>query len=61
MYVIDPQGMLVYAGAIDDNDSSDPATIDGAKNYVAAALDAGLANKKIEMASTKAYGCSVKY
>ena len=38
MFVIDPEGTLVYAGAIDSNKSYDPATIEGATNYVEAAL-----------------------
>ena len=57
MYVIDG-GTLVYAGAIDDNPS--PGTL-GETNYVAAALDAVLADKPVEVADTKSYGCSVKY
>jgi len=61
MFVIDPKGTVVYAGAIDDNNSSDPKVIAKSKNYVAAALDAGLENKKIETTSTKPYGCGTKY
>lgn len=61
MFVINPEGVVVYAGAIDDNDSADPKVIAGSKNYVTATLDAGLAGKKIEMASSRAYGCAVKY
>ncbi len=61
MYIIDPNGNIAYAGGIDDNDSSDPKVIAKSKNYVTAALDAGLASKKIEVASARPYGCSVKY
>lgn len=61
MFVIDPEGKIVYAGAIDDNDSADPSVIAKSKNYVAAALEAGMAGKKVEVASTRPYGCSVKY
>ncbi len=61
MFVINPEGVLVYAGAIDDNDSFKPETIKGAKNYVREALAAIKAGKPVEMASTKAYGCGVKY
>jgi peroxiredoxin len=61
MFVIDPKGTVVYAGAIDDNNSSDPKVIAKSKNYVAAALDAAMAGKKVEMASTKPYGCGTKY
>jgi len=61
MYVIDAKGKLVYQGAIDDKASTDTADIKGAKNYVAAALDATLAGKTVAMGQSKSYGCSVKY
>jgi len=61
MFVIDPKGKLIYAGAIDDTPSTKPADIPNSKNYVVAALDAALAGKPIETANTKPYGCSVKY
>lgn len=61
MYVIDPKGKLVYAGAIDDNDSSSADVIPKSKNYVVAALDAGMAGKPVEVFSSKPYGCGVKY
>jgi peroxiredoxin len=61
MFVINPEGEVVYAGAIDDNDSASPRAIDGATNYVAAALDAGMNGQPIAVASSRAYGCSVKY
>lgn len=61
MYVIDAKGTLVYAGAIDSIRSSDPADVPKAKNYVAQALDEIKAGKPVGTASTKAYGCYVKY
>ncbi|HEY7409446.1 MAG TPA: thioredoxin family protein [Vicinamibacteria bacterium] len=61
MYVIDPKGTLVYAGAIDDKPSTDPADVAGAKNYVLAALDEAMAGRPVTVASTQPYGCSVKY
>jgi peroxiredoxin len=61
MFIIDPQGILIYHGAIDDRNSADPADIAGAKNYVAAALDEALAGKPVTVSSTHPYGCSVKY
>lgn len=61
MFIINPDGIVVYAGAIDDNDSSNPSVIPTSKNYVAAALDAGLLGKDIAVSASKAYGCSVKY
>jgi len=61
MFIIDPRGMLIYNGAIDDRPTTDAGDISGAKNYVAAALDAALAGKPIAVATTRPYGCSVKY
>jgi hypothetical protein len=61
MFIIDPQGTLVYAGGIDDKPSTDQADIASATNYVASGLDQALAGKKIVTAVTKPYGCSVKY
>ena len=60
-FVIDKAGKLAYAGALDDKPSTNSGDIPGATNYVAAALDALLAGKPVPTASTKAYGCSVKY
>ena len=61
MYVINPAGEVVYAGAIDDNDSANPAVIADSQNYVVAALDSALAGKEITTAATRPYGCNVKY
>lgn len=61
MFVINKEGVVVYNGAIDDNSSSRASTIEGAENYVVAALDATLAGKEVATAKTKPYGCSVKY
>ena len=61
MFVINPEGVLIYKGAIDDKPSFKPETLDGAKNYVEAALDAAMAGKPVETPSTQSYGCSVKY
>jgi peroxiredoxin len=61
MFVIDSKGVLVYAGAIDDNNSADAADAAKAKNYVREALNASMKGKPVAEASTKAYGCGVKY
>jgi cytochrome oxidase Cu insertion factor (SCO1/SenC/PrrC family) len=61
MFVVDPAGNVVYAGAIDDKRSANPADVKGAKNYVRAALTEALAGKPVSVASTTPYGCSVKY
>jgi peroxiredoxin len=61
MYLIDPQGKLVYAGAIDSKASANPADIASATNYVKQAVGESLAGKPVSVATTRAYGCSVKY
>ena len=61
MYVINKEGTLAYAGAIDSIKSSDSSDIAKSDNYVAAALDDLLAGKKVANPETKPYGCSVKY
>jgi alkyl hydroperoxide reductase subunit AhpC len=61
MFIIDPAGVLVYQGAIDNKPSTDPANIPGSKNYVSTALDEAMAGKPVSEPSTKSYGCSVKY
>jgi len=61
MYIIDPGGKLVYAGAIDDKRSTNPEDVKTAKNYVAAALDEMKAGKPVSVSSTTPYGCSVHY
>ena len=61
MFVVDPQGKVVYAGAIDDKRSANPADAKTANNYVRAALAESLAGKPVSVAQTRPYGCSVKY
>jgi len=61
MFVINPQGQLIYDGAIDDKSTSDASDIPGAKNYVTAALEESMAGKPVTMAASRPYGCSVKY
>jgi len=61
MYVIDKDGKLAYAGAIDDTPSTDVDDVKTAKNYVRAALDALAEGKPVAVATTKSYGCGVKY
>ena len=60
-FIIDPQGKLVYQGAIDSIASADSNDIKDADNYVAQALDSVIAGKDVAVAKTRPYGCSVKY
>jgi len=61
MFVINPEGLLIYKGAIDSVRSTDPGDIEGATNYVAKALDSAMAGQPVETPKTQPYGCSVKY
>jgi len=61
MFVIDPSGKLIYAGAIDDHPTDDVADIKIAKNYVSEALTQAMAGGNVAVSYTRPYGCSVKY
>lgn len=61
MYIIDPEGTLVYMGGIDDKPTANPADIPGATNYVRAALTDMDAGRPVAQSVTKPYGCTVKY
>jgi peroxiredoxin len=59
MYVIDPEGVLRYEGAIDDDPRGKKK--EGRVNHVRQAVEAVLEGKPVPSPTTKAYGCSVKY
>lgn len=61
MYVINPEGVLIYKGAIDSIPSTDIDDIPKAKSYVVLAVDQAMSGQNVEIASTEPYGCSVKY
>ncbi len=61
MVVINPEGKIVYEGAIDSKATPNPADIPNSTNYVKVALDESLAGKPVTTSTTKPYGCSVKY
>jgi hypothetical protein len=61
MFVIDPSGKLIYAGAIDDNPTWDLSDHTRARNYVDEALTESMNGRPIQVQSTRPYGCSVKY
>lgn len=61
MYIINPQGVIVYQGAIDDRPSARPASLEGATNYVSAALADLAAGRAVQTSDTTPYGCTVKY
>lgn len=61
MYIIDPKGTLVYAGAIDSIPSTRLEDLDKATNYVKQAFAEINAGKPVSKTTTTAYGCAVKY
>jgi peroxiredoxin len=61
MYIVDKAGLLVYAGAIDDRPTTRRADVQGAHNYVRAALEDMAAGRTVQTPVTRAYGCTVKY
>ena len=57
MFIINEQGTLVYAGAIDNGSGGKVGDV----NYVEDALTQVLAKETVSPAETKSYGCPVKY
>jgi len=61
LYIINPQGVLIYAGAIDSIASAKAEDIKTATNYVRQGLNEALAGKAISVATTRPYGCFLKF
>lgn len=61
LFVIDGNGVLAYAGAIDSIPSADAEDVAKATPYLKQALDAVLAGKPVAQPATPPYGCSIKY
>ncbi len=61
MYVINGDGMLVYAGGIDDQPSARLEDLKIARNFVDQALSEMAQGKPVSASSSRAYGCSIKY
>ena len=61
MFVVNPQGTLVYMGGIDDKPSSRASSLEGARPHVDMALQEALAGKPISVVTSQPYGCDVKY
>jgi len=61
MFIINPEGKIVYEGAIDSKATPNPADIPSSTNYVKAALDESMSGKSVSNSNTRPYGCSVKY
>ena len=61
MYIVDPQGRLIYAGGIDSIPSARTSDIQTATNYVRSSLGEALAGKPLSLSTTRPYGCTIKY
>ncbi len=61
MYVIDKAGVLAYMGAIDDKPTANVADVKTARPYAKEAIEAVVAGQPVKVASTRAYGCTIKY
>lgn len=61
MFVVDRAGRIAYMGGIDDRPYADPASLKGAKAYVAAALADLKAGRAVAEPVSAPYGCSVRY
>jgi hypothetical protein len=61
MYIVNPEGELIYKGGIDSKPTTDPADIETATNYVQQALEATMNGESVPTQTAAPYGCSVKY
>jgi hypothetical protein len=58
---MNPEGQLIYQGAIDSIPSTDPKDVPQATNYLEQCLEESMAGKEVSRPVTTPYGCSVKY
>jgi peroxiredoxin len=56
MFVIDPAGIVIYNGALDDKPTRDAADLATATNYVSAALTEAMAGKPVSVPTSRPYG-----
>lgn len=61
MYIINPEGVLEYNGAIDDKPTARLRDLEGAHNYVVAAMTSLMNDEPVEVKTNTPYGCTVKY
>ncbi len=57
MFIVDPRGKLIIAGAIDDTRGWNPEEVKTAKNLVRAALDESLAGRAMIACLARSYVC----
>ncbi|HJQ39270.1 MAG TPA: thioredoxin family protein [Thermoanaerobaculia bacterium] len=61
MFVINPQGTLLYMGGIDDKPNTRASDFKDARPHVDMALQEAMAGKPVSVPTSQPYGCSVKY
>jgi peroxiredoxin len=61
IFIISPEGKIVYHGGIDDRPTARKSDVEGANNFVLAAMKSLEKGEAIANATTQPYGCSVKY
>lgn len=61
LYIVNKAGILVYAGGIDNKATPNPTDIQSARNHVLAALSEMKGGKPVSVATSRPYGCAVKY
>jgi thiol-disulfide isomerase/thioredoxin len=57
-FVLNPKGVIVYAGGLDDDPKGEKG--EAAQNYARDAVENTLAGKEIKVKESKSYGCSIK-
>ncbi|WP_425990276.1 redoxin domain-containing protein [Brevundimonas sp. TWP2-3-2] len=61
MRVIDGEGRILFTGGIDDRPTNEVRDLEGANNFVRAALEDVEAGRPVRTAYAQPYGCSIKY
>lgn len=61
MRIIDPEGRVLFVGGIDDRPTNKIEDLEGANNYVKAALADMEAGRPVATPFATPYGCSIKY
>lgn len=61
MRIIDPEGRVVFVGGIDDRPTNKVEDLEGANNFVRAALTDLEAGRPVATPFAQPYGCSIKY
>jgi peroxiredoxin len=61
MFIVGKDGLLAYAGGIDDGETLDPKKVLVAHSYVRSALEDILAGHPVRLPTTQPFGCALAY